>query len=182
MFGTFATAGYGVANRLLMIAVIPAFGVGNAASTLVGQNLGAGKPKRAQQSAWWAAAYAGALLAVATAIFLFFARPLIGFFDSTPEVLGMGTSALRIVGLSLIPMAMGVVLARSLDGAGNTVPAMSINLLSMWVLEAPLAYGLALWAGLGITGVWIGRAAANLSNGLMFAIWFRLGRWKKKEV
>jgi len=182
MFGTFATAGYGVANRLLMIGVIPAFGIGNAASTLVGQNLGAGKPQRAQRSAWWAAAYAGILMVIVSSAFMFFAQPLVGFFDSTPEVLGMGTSALRIIALSLTPMAVGVVLARAFDGAGDTVPAMAVNLLSMWVIEAPLAYGLALWAGFGITGVWIGRGLANLSNGLFFAIWFSLGRWKKKKV
>jgi putative MATE family efflux protein len=182
MFGTFATAGYGVANRLLMIAVIPAFGVGNAAGTLVGQNLGAGKPERAQHSAWWAAAYASVLMAIASLVIVFLARPLVAFFDSTPEVLETGISALRAIAFSLIPMAVGIVLARAFDGAGDTVPAMAINLLSMWVLEAPLAYGLALWAGFGVTGVWIGRALANLSNGLFFAVWFWVGRWKHKRV
>ena len=77
---------------------------------------------------------------------------------------------------------MGVVLARGFDGAGNTVPAMFVNLLTLWGLEVPLSYGLSQWTGLGITGVWVGRALANTANGLVFAFWFRLGRWKRKKV
>jgi Na+-driven multidrug efflux pump len=73
-------------------------------------------------------------------------------------------------------------LGRCFDGAGDTMPAMVINLVTLWGLEAPLAYSLARWTGLGLTGVWYGRAAANLANGILFAIWFRLGRWKRKEV
>jgi len=83
---------------------------------------------------------------------------------------------------SLIFSAVGVVLARAFDGAGNTVPAMFVNLLTLWGMETPLSYGLAQGTGLGISGVWVGRALANLANGLFFAFWFRLGRWKKKEV
>jgi Na+-driven multidrug efflux pump len=75
-----------------------------------------------------------------------------------------------------------VVLARGFDGAGNTVPAMVINLVSLWVLEVPLAYGLAHIIGLDASGVWWGRAIANLANGLLFAFWFSRGRWKKREV
>ena len=76
----------------------------------------------------------------------------------------------------------GVVLARGFDGAGNTIPAMFVNLLTLWGTEIPLSYGLSQWTGLGITGVWVGRAIANTANGLLFAFWFRLGRWKKREV
>jgi len=182
MYGTFATAGYGVANRILLIALIPGFGLGNAASTLVGQNLGARQPGRAEQSAWWVAAYNVTLMAIMAALFLAFARPLVAFFDPTPEVVEIGANCLRIMAPSLIASAMGVVLARSFDGAGNTVPAMAVNLLTLWGLEAPLAYGLARWTSLGLSGIWAGRAIANLANGLLFAFWFRLGRWKRKEV
>jgi Na+-driven multidrug efflux pump len=82
----------------------------------------------------------------------------------------------------MIPVIVGVVLARGFDGAGDTVPAMVVNLLTLWGVEAPLAFGMAQWLGLGITGVWWGRAIANTANGLLFAIWFRLGRWKRREV
>jgi Na+-driven multidrug efflux pump len=82
----------------------------------------------------------------------------------------------------MIASAVGVVLARALDGAGNTVPAMVINLLTLWVLEIPLALGLARGLGMGITGVWWGRFLASLSNGVLFALWFLRGRWKQREV
>ncbi len=182
LYGTFATAGFGVANRILLIALIPGFGLGNAAATLVGQNLGAVQPRRAERSAWWVTAYNISLLAAFAVAFFAFARPLVAFFDPTPEVVEIGAECLRIVAPSLIFSAMGVVLARGFDGAGNTMPAMFVNLLTLWGMEIPLAYGLAQGTGLGITGVWIGRALANLANGLLFAFWFRLGRWKRKEV
>ncbi len=182
LYGTFATAGFGVANRILLIALIPGFGLANAAATLVGQNLGARQPRRAERSAWWVVTYNISLLAVFAVVFFALARPLVAFFDTTPQVGDLGGQALRIIAPSLAFSAVGVVLARGFDGAGNTVPAMFVNLLTLWGLEVPLAYGLSQWTGLGITGVWVGRALANVANGLLFAFWFRLGRWKKREV
>jgi len=82
----------------------------------------------------------------------------------------------------MIASAVGVTLARGFDGAGDTVPAMAVNLLTLWGVEVTLAYVLCNWTGLGITGVWWSRAAANMVNGLLFALWFRLGRWKHREV
>jgi putative MATE family efflux protein len=182
LYGTFATAGFGVANRILLIALIPGFGLGNATATLVGQNLGALRPRRAERSAWWVTAYNASLLTAFALVFFAFAGPFVAFFDATPEVVGLGSQCLRIVAPSLVFSAVGVVLARGFDGAGNTVPAMFVNLLTLWGMEVPLSYGLSQWTGLGITGVWIGRALANTANGLVFALWFRLGRWKKREV
>jgi putative MATE family efflux protein len=182
LYGTFATAGFGVANRILLVALIPGFGLANAAATLVGQNLGAFQPRRAERSAWWVVAYNISLLAAFALVFFAVAGPLVAFFDPTPEVVELGSQALRIIAPSLIASAVGVVLARGFDGAGNTVPAMFVNLLTLWGLEVPLSYGLSQWTGLGITGVWVGRALANLANGLLFAFWFRLGQWKKKKV
>jgi putative MATE family efflux protein len=182
LYGTFATAGFGVANRILLVAFIPGLGLGNAAATLVGQNLGARQSQRAERSAWWVTAYNVGLLTAFAVMFFFFARPLVAFFDPTPEVVDIGTECLHIVAPSLIVSAVGVVLARAFDGAGNTMPAMFVNLLTLWGMETPLAYGLSQWTGLGLTGVWIGRAVANAANGLFFALWFRLGRWKRKEV
>jgi putative MATE family efflux protein len=182
LYGTFATAGFGVANRILLVALIPGFGLGNAAATLVGQNLGAVQPHRAERSAWWVTAYNASLLAAFAVVFFTFARPLVAFFDPTPEVVDIGAECLHTVAPSLIFSAVGVVLARAFDGAGNTVPAMFVNLLTLWGMETPLSYGLSQGTGLGISGVWVGRALANLANGLFFAFWFRLGRWKRKEV
>jgi putative MATE family efflux protein len=182
LYGTFATAGFGVANRILLVALIPGFGLANVTATLVGQNLGALQPHRAERSAWWVTAYNAGLLAAFAAVFLPLAHPLVALFDPTPQVVDLGSQALRIIAPSLIPSAVGVVLARGFDGAGNTLPAMFVNLLTLWGMEVPLAYGLSQWTGLGITGVWVGRAVANTANGLLFALWFRLGRWKRKQV
>lgn len=181
-YGTFATAAFGVANRVLLIALIPCFGLGNAAGTLVGQNMGASKSDRAERSAWWVAAYNVGLMIIFTMMALILARPLIAFFDPTSEVVAIGADALRIIAPSMILSAIGVALARGFDGAGNTIPAMAVNLLTLWVLEVPLAYGLSRWLGLGLNGVWIGRAMSNAANGVVFAFWFRLGRWKRKRV
>jgi putative MATE family efflux protein len=181
-YGTFTTAGYGLANRLLLIALIPCFGLGNAGGTLVGQNLGAGKPERAERAAWSVSAYAvGYMVAVTTILFLL-AKPLVALFDPTPEVVAIGADCIRIVALSMVSNAVGIVLARGFDGAGNTVPAAAINLLSLWILEVPAAFVLSRWLGLGPTGVWWGRALANIANGLLFAVWFRRGKWKEREV
>jgi putative MATE family efflux protein len=182
LYGTFATAGYGVANRILVVAIIPGFGLGNAASTLVGQNLGAAQPGRAARSAWWVTAYSSALMAGAGLLMFLFSAPLVAFFDPSAEVVDIGAHALRIIAPSLVGSAAGIALGRSFDGAGDTVPAMAVNLLTLWGLEIPLAYGLARWTGMGLSGVWAGRAIANLANGLLFAIWFRIGRWKRKKV
>jgi putative MATE family efflux protein len=182
LYGTFATAAYGVANRLLLIALIPCFGLGNAASTLVGQNLGAEQPDRGERSAWWVSAYAGGYMAVAAAALTMFAPALISLFDPTPQVVALGTECLRVVAWSMIASSVGAVLARGFDGAGNTVPAMAINLISLWGMEIAVAFGLSRWLGLGVTGVWWGRAIANAANGLLFAFWFRLGRWKQREI
>jgi putative MATE family efflux protein len=182
LYGTFATAGYGVANRVLLVALIPGFGLGNTGGTLVGQNLGARKPGRAEKSAWWVSVYAVIYMTVITTVLSIFARPLVALFDPTPEVVDIGVECMRVVAPSLIPVIVGVVLARGFDGAGDTTPAMMVNLLTLWGIEAPLAYGLAQWSGLGVTGIWWGRAVANVANGLLFAVWFRLGRWKQREV
>jgi putative MATE family efflux protein len=182
IYGTAVTAGYGVANRLLLVALIPGFGLGNAAGTLVGQNLGARRSDRAERTAWWVSAYSAGYMIVLALILSVWARPLIAVFDDTPAVVETGVETLRIVAPTMIASVVGVVLARGFDGAGNTVPAMVVNLVTLWGLEVPVAFGLSRWLGLGVVGVWWGRAAANLANGAAFAIWFRRGRWKRQRV
>jgi putative MATE family efflux protein len=182
LYGTFAVAGYGLANRLLQIAIVPSFGLGNAAGTLVGQNLGARKPGRAERNAWWISAYAAGCMAFVATLLFAFARPLIGLFDPTPQVVGIGSECLRVVTPALVLVNVGVVLAGGFEGAGDTVPAMVINLLTLWGIEVLFAYGFTRWLGLGVTGIWWGRAIANAANGLLFAFWFRLGRWKRREI
>ena len=181
-YGTFAMAGYGVANRLLLIALIPCFGLGNAAGTLVGQNLGAGQADRSERSAWWVSAYAAGYMAVAAGILTLFAPFLVALFDPTPQVVAHGAECLRLVAWSEVASAVGVVLASSFGGAGNTVPAMAVNLISLWGLEVAVAFGLSRGLGWGTTGVWWGRTLANLANGSLSSLWFRRGRWKHTDV
>jgi putative MATE family efflux protein len=184
LFGTSALAAYGVTNRLLTFAILPCFGFGNAGGTLVGQNLGARDPQRAEDSAWWVSGYAGLYTALVVVLIFTFAPHLVRLFvkDPTPAVLSLGTEYLRIVSPSLLAMTLGIVLGRALDGAGNTVPAMVVNLVSLWGVEVGVSYLLSTALNLGATGIWWGRAIAGVVNGLMFALWFRLGRWKGQRV
>jgi putative MATE family efflux protein len=181
-FGTFAAAGYGLADRFLLIILVPCFGLGNTSGTLVGQNLGASQPDRAERCAGWVSAYAAAYMLIVTTLLFVFAEPLIAFFDPTPEVVGIGAACIRIITFSLVFDGIGFVLGRGLDGAGNTQPSAVVNLLTLWGVQLPLAFALSQWLGFGLTGIWIGRALANVSNGLLYAMWFRRGKWKEREV
>jgi putative MATE family efflux protein len=182
VYGTFAVAAYGVAARVFMTVFVPGFGLGNAAATLVGQNLGAGKPDRAARSAWLIAACNVALMLACAAVIVPFAEPIVTAFNDTPEVVDLGAEALRIFAIGYVFSALGSVLARGLDGAGNTVPAMVINLLTLWGLQIPLAWILSQILGWGTTGLWAGISVANVANGFIFAFWFGRGRWKQREV
>jgi Na+-driven multidrug efflux pump len=181
-FGTVVFAGYGVANRILMFALIPGFGFGNAAGTLVGQNLGAGKPKRAAQSAWLVAAYNTVVVGAFVALFLVYTRPIITLFSTEAEVVSFAQEATVTIGYSFLIAAVGVVMGRALDGAGATFPAMVINLTTLWGVQIPVAYALANWTSLGTQGLWLGFAIANVVNGLLMAGWFLRGDWKKRRV
>jgi putative MATE family efflux protein len=182
VYGTFAVAAYGVAARVFMTAFVPGFGLGNAAATLVGQNLGAGKPRRAERSAWLIAGYNMAFMAVCAIVVIFFAESIVAAFNDTPEVVTLGAQALRAFSIGYVFSAAGSVIARAFDGAGNTVPAMVINLLTLWGLQIPLAWILSQALGWGTTGLWVGISAANVANGIIYAAWFKRGRWKEREV
>jgi putative MATE family efflux protein len=182
LYGTFAVAAYGVALRVFMTAFVPGFGLGNAAATLVGQNLGAGKPDRAARSAWLIAGYNVGLMLACAAIIVPAAGPIISAFNDTPEVVALGAEALRIFAIGYVFSALGSVIARAFDGAGNTVPAMVINLFTLWGVQIPLAWVLSQVAGWGTSGVWAGLCVANVANGLVFAGWFVRGKWKERKV
>jgi putative MATE family efflux protein len=182
LYGTFAVAAYGVAARVFMTVFVPGFGLGNAAATLVGQNLGAEKPERAAHSAWLIAGYNGGFMIACSALIIPFAEPIIAAFNDTPGVVALGAQALRIFAIGYVFSALGSVLARSLDGAGNTLPAMVINLLTLWGIQIPLAWLFSSLLGWGTTGLWAGISVANVANGLIFAYWFWRGRWKLREI
>jgi putative MATE family efflux protein len=181
-FGTFATAGYGLADRFLLIILFPCLGLGNASGTLVGQNLGAGKPDRAERCAGWVSVYAVVYMLAVTTLLFIFAEPLVAFFDPTPEVVTIGTLCIRVITFSLILDGIGIVLGRSMDGAGNTVPSAVVNLVTLWGVQLPAALALSQWLGFGLVGIWLGRAVANAANGLLLAVWFRRGKWKERRI
>jgi putative MATE family efflux protein len=182
LYGTFAVASYGVAARVFMSVFVPGFGLGNAAATLVGQNLGAGKPGRAARIAWRIAAYNVSLMLVCGLAIVVWAEPIMAAFNDTPEVVALGAQALRVFAVGYLFSSLGSVMARAFNGAGDTVPAMLINLSTLWGVQIPLAWLLSQVAGWGTLGLWAGISAANVANGVIFAFWFHRGRWKHRQV
>lgn len=182
VFGSAALAGYTIGIRLVVFALLPSFGISNAAATMVGQNLGAGRPERAEQAVWQAAFYNMLFLGAIGAGFVAFAEPLIGVFTSDPEVAGHGVTCLRIVSLGFLFYAYGMVLTQSFNGAGDTWTPTLINLAVFWVLELPLAWALSRGAGLGPPGVYVSMAVAYSMLAVVSAVVFRRGRWKAARV
>ena len=151
-FGTKAIAAFGVGMRLHMLAMMPGFAIGMAAGTLVGQNLGAKEVERASQSAWRAVMYYSGFMFLMTLIFLFAAPILLNFFNSDPEVIKIGSGFLKIASLGYVFIALGLILGRSMSGAGDTLSPMVITFVALWLLQIPLA--LYLSNNIGLTGGW----------------------------
>jgi putative MATE family efflux protein len=181
-FGSAAVAGNTIGIRIIVFALLPSFGVSNAAATLVGQNLGAGKPDRAESAVWRAGLYNTAALSSIGMLFLLFARPLIGIFSSDPEVIPYGVRCLRIVAAGFLFYGFGMVLTQSFNGAGDMRTPTLINLFCLWLLEIPLAWVLAYPLGLGPTGVFTAVSVAFSALTLVSAAIFRQGHWKTKTV
>jgi len=181
-FGTFAIAAYGVGMRLSMLALMPGFALAMAAATLVGQNLGAGKPERAVHSAWISVLYYFSFMFVMTMLFLILAPQLMLIFNSQPEVVAIGSDFLRITAIGNLFVAVGLILGRAISGAGDTIPPMVFNFIALWLLQIPLAIYLSRFPLLGVRGVWIAILAAHVSLALLNTFWFQMGRWKHKQV
>jgi putative MATE family efflux protein len=181
-FGSAAVAGNTIGIRIILFALLPAFGVSNAAATLVGQNLGAGKPDRAEASAWKAAWYNTAFLGSIGLVFVLFAPQLIGIFTSDPAVAAHGINCLRIVAAGFLFYGFGTVLTQAFNGAGDTRTPTLIHLTSLWLLEIPLAWALAYPFGFGPTGVFIAVSVAFSVLALLSAWLFSKGTWKTGRV
>jgi len=181
-FGSQALAGYTVGIRVVVFAILPSWGMSNAAATLVGQNLGAGDPGRAERSVWRACLYNLAFLSFTGLIFVVFARPIVSAFTSDPEVLAFGTDCLRIVAAGFPFYAYGMVLSQSFNGAGDTRTPTLLNLIVFWIWELPLAWALAVTLGLGPRGAFVAVGVAFSTLALGAAAIFRRGRWKKVVV
>lgn len=182
LFGTIVIAAYGIVTRIFQFILFLGFGLGNAAATLVGQNLGAGNPKRAALSAWITGSVAMMMLACFAMLFYIFARPLIRIFNNDQEVIRIGINCLRIIAVSYLFNGLGVVLSRSFMGAGDTLSPFVINGLTLWLFQLPMAFLLARSLGFGASGIWLAITVTNILNVLFGAFWFWVGRWKKKRI
>jgi putative MATE family efflux protein len=182
VFGSDALAGYTIGIRVIIFALLPAFGISNAAATMVGQNLGAKRPDRAEQAVWTSALYNMVFLGAVGLVFFLLARPIAGLFTSDPAVQPFAVSCLRTVSLGFLFYAVGMVLTQSFNGAGDTWTPTLINLGVFWLWEIPLAWWLAVHAGLGPRGVFIALTVAYSTLAVVSAVLFRRGAWKEKKV
>ncbi len=180
--GTAALAGYGIGLRFHQMILLPCFVLGNASAALVGQNLGAGQPERAVRASWLAANIGMLINLVAAALIMLFAPFLTSFFSQDPQVTAVCVNYLRLVSPFYIFAAMGIILGRSMNGAGDTVPTMLITIVTLWGIQVPLAQLFARLFDPATTGVWWSIAISNLLNGLITAAWFKIGRWKHIKV
>lgn len=181
-FGAEAVAGYTIGFRIIMFALFPAFGLGNAAATMVGQSLGAKKPERAEKAVWIAGAYNALFLGSMGVLFLIFAPLITGWFTQDQAVTAYSISCLRTVSCGFLFYAFGMVLTQSFNGAGDTWTPTIINLIVFWFFEIPLAYVLANNAGMGPQGVFLAVTIAFSVLAIVSAFVFRRGKWKGIEI
>jgi len=181
-FGTNAVAGYVVGIRVILFALLPSWGMSNAAATMVGQALGAKKAERAERAVWKAGFYNLIFLGVVGLIFVLFARQIIGLFTTDPNVMPYGVDCLRIVAYGFLFYAYGMVLTQSFNGAGDTWTPTIINLFVFWLWELPLAYALSKIFGFGPRGVFLAITIAFSTLAIVSALVFRTGRWKGHAV
>ncbi|MCK6370978.1 MAG: MATE family efflux transporter [Gammaproteobacteria bacterium] len=181
-YGSAAVAGYTIGIRILAFTLLPAWGLANAAATLVGQNLGAGEPQRAEQAVWYAARFNAVVLGAVALVCLGWTPQVIGLFSDDPEVLAYGISCLRIAALGYGFYAVGMVMVQAFNGAGDTDTPTLINLGCFWMLQLPLAYTLSRSAELGADGVFLAMLAAESLVAVVAVITFRRGRWKHRVV
>jgi len=181
-FGAAALAGYTIALRIIIVAILPSWGMTNAVATLVGQNLGAGKPDRAERSVWITGLYNMLFLLGVAAVFILWPERLIGVFTSDPEVLALGATCLRVVSYGYAFYAWGMVMVQAFNGAGDTTTPTWINLGCYWLFQIPLAVVLARVLGLGPLGVFLAITIAESMVAVVGVLMFRRGRWKYRVV
>ena len=182
VFGSDALAGYTIAIRILIFILLPSWGLSNAAATLVGQNLGAKQPERAQISVWRTGFYNMLFLGIIGVIFLVFATPVIRLFTNDPAVVPLAATCLRILSYGNIAYAYGMVMLQAFNGAGDTVTPTIVHFFGFWMLEIPLAYFLAIPAHVGANGVYISIVVAEATIAAAGILLFRRGRWKGQQI
>jgi MATE family, multidrug efflux pump len=182
LFGSEVVAGYTIAVRIVIFTMMPAWGLSNAAATLVGQNLGARKPDRAERSAWITGFATTAFMGIVCVLYVAFSERLVRIFTSEPAVVRAGADCLRIVSYGYLAYAWGLVMPQAFNGAGDTLTPTKINFACYWVLEIPLAYVLSIRVLGSETGVWWAIVIAEVAAGAVAIALFRRGKWKEVRV
>lgn len=181
-FGSEVLAGYTIAIRVIMFSLMPSWGMSNAAATLVGQNLGANKPDRAEASVWKTGKYNAIFMFSISIIYLCFAEKIIMLFNTTPQVVEYGTLCLQIIAAGYVFYAYGMVLTQAFNGAGDTRTPTKINFLIFWVLQLPFAYVMAITFKFGAVGVFLAISIAEILLTVLSYVLFKKGKWKEIKV
>lgn len=182
VFGAAALAGYTIAIRIVVFVILPSWGLSNAAATLVGQNLGAKKPERAEQAVWRTGFYNMLFLGSVGVFFIFFAEPIVRLFTQDPAVIPLAAKCLRIVSYGNIGYAYAMVMLQAFNGAGDTITPTIVNFFGFWLLEIPLAYWLAIRMGWKSDGAFYAIVVAECSIAAASAVLFKRGRWKAQKI
>jgi putative MATE family efflux protein len=181
-FGAAAVAGYTIAIRIVIFIILPSWGLSNAAATLVGQNLGAKQPERAETSVWRTGFYNMLFLGAVGIAFIIFAEPVVRLFTNDPAVVPLAASCLRIVSCGNIGYAYGMVMLQAFNGAGDTVTPTIVNFFGFWLFEIPLAYWLAIHRGLHSNGVYWSIVIAEGAIAVASILLFKRGLWKQQKI
>jgi putative MATE family efflux protein len=182
MFGSAALAGYTIAIRIVIFVILPSWGLSNAAATLVGQNLGAKQPERAEKSVWRTGLYNMAFLGFVGLIFIVFTEPTIRIFTNDPTVVPLAVSCLRILSYGNIGFAYGMVMLQAFNGAGDTVTPTIVNFFGFWLLEIPLAYALAVPLHFHANGAYYSIVISEGAIATAGILLFRRGHWKRQQI
>jgi len=181
-FGSEVLAGYTIAIRVMMFTLMPAWGMSNAAATLVGQNLGAKQPERAETSVWITGKYSAIFMLLVSIIYLIFSPQIIGWFTTEAEVIKYGSLCLRVIAAGYVFYGYGMVIINAFNGAGDTKTPTYINFVCFWLFQLPFAYLMAMTLDFGPVGVFAAVTLAEVLIAVIGVIWFKKGKWKLMEV
>jgi putative MATE family efflux protein len=181
-FGTLAVAAHSLGQRVDMILLLPSFGLSIASGVLVGQNLGAGQPERAERSGWLAVGVVEGFMLICAAAVLLWAENIVGIFSTEPGLVDVASAFLRIAAAGYLVVGFIAVLQQSISGAGETLPAMLVSVATVWMVQLPLAFLLPRVTGLGVYGIRWAIVAGMVVGAVTYATYFRLGRWKHKSI